>query len=264
MKIRHLPIALLAPLILIACANEEPPATGPAWNDGVVWVLDADSVALLEPEAPPTANVTIVFDGGDLSGNAGCNTYGGTYQADGSDLTIHVGAMTEMACEEPLMALEAAFLAALGDVTTFHETVDGLTLTGGATTLTFATEPPAEPLPLTGTTWVLTSIATGDAVSSTVAGTEVSLDLADDGQASGTAGCNRFSGGYEVDGTSLGFGPLAATKMFCDEEGVMEQEQSVFAALEASRSFTIDGSTLTLADESGAMLLTFEGSPAEA
>jgi heat shock protein HslJ len=218
---------------------------------------------LLEPEAPPTANVTIVFDGGDLRGNAGCNTYGGTYQVRGTGLTIQVGAMTEMACDESLMALEAAFLAALGDVTTFHETVDGLTLTGGAAPLTFATEPPAEPLPLTGTTWVLTSIATGDAVSSTVAGTEVSLDLADDGRASGTAGCNRFSGGYEVDGDSLSFGPLAATKMFCGEDGVMEQEQRVFAALEATRSFTIDGSALTFVDEGGAMLLAFDGSPAE-
>jgi heat shock protein HslJ len=100
-------------------------------------------------------------------------------------------------------------------------------------------------------------------VSSTVAGTEVSLDLADDGRASGTAGCNRFSGGYEVDGDSLSFGPLAATKMFCGEDGVMEQEQRVFAALEATRSFTIDGSALTFVDEGGAMLLAFDGSPAE-
>lgn len=259
MKIRHLPIALLAPLILIACANEEPPATGPAWNDGVVWVLDADSVALLEPEAPPTANVTIVFDGGDLSGNAGCNTYGGTYQVDGSDLTIQVGAMTEMACEEPLMALESAYLAALGGVERF--TVDDASLTlDGEVRLVFFEEVPPEPLPLVGTTWDLASIYAGDTVSSVVAGSQLTMALADDGSVSGTAGCDTYTGTYELDGGSLSFGPLASTRMTCSED-LMAQEASFLDAMSRVESTAIEGTGLTLLDASGEPLLDFVGIP---
>ena len=41
--------------------------------------------------------------------------------------------------------------------------------------------------------------------------------MLDDGSASGSGGCNNFSGPYEVDGDSLTIGPLAGTMMACEE-----------------------------------------------
>jgi heat shock protein HslJ len=45
--------------------------------------------------------------------------------------------MTAMACDDPLMALESAYLQALQAVSGFQVTGSGLVLTGGDVALTF-------------------------------------------------------------------------------------------------------------------------------
>lgn len=64
-------------------------------------------------------------------------------------------------------------------------------------------------------------------------------------QATGYAGCNRFFGGYELDGAALRFGPIGATKMACPdlEEGL---ETEFFKVLDAARGWEIVGETLRL------------------
>jgi len=79
--------------------------------------------------------VTAVFgDDGTISGNAGCNTYNGTYEVSGKDLTIGPLATTRMACEPDVSTQEANYLAALGRVTTYTIRGDQLELRddGGA------------------------------------------------------------------------------------------------------------------------------------
>lgn len=65
-----------------------------------------------------------------------------------------------------------------------------------------------------------------------------------DGKINGDAGCNRFMGGYTVDGTTIAIGPLASTQMYC--EGVMDAERALLKALEKSTSYTVKGERLTL------------------
>ena len=73
--------------------------------------------------------VTAVFaEDGTISGNAGCNTYNGTYEASGKDLTIGPLATTRMACEPDVSEQEANYLAALGRVTTYTIRGDQLEL----------------------------------------------------------------------------------------------------------------------------------------
>jgi heat shock protein HslJ len=62
-------------------------------------------------------------------------------------------------------------------------------------------------------------------------------------QATGFAGCNNFFGSYELDGSSLTFGPMGATRMACPdlETGL---ETSVFKALESTRKWKIDSGDL--------------------
>ena len=64
-------------------------------------------------------------------------------------------------------------------------------------------------------------------------------------QASGYAGCNRFFGGYELEGVALKFGPIGATKRACPdlEEGV---ETELFKVLDATRGWRIVDGTLEL------------------
>ena len=137
----------LISLLLVACANTGDGAgsdrgTDPADLTGVDWVLDEASIAALADAVPDGAQVTLTFEGDQAGGTAACNSYGGAYRAgDDGSLTFEGFAVTEMACEPPLMTLEAAYLEVLGGVTAFEVDAvsaafergdDAVLLTGGA------------------------------------------------------------------------------------------------------------------------------------
>jgi heat shock protein HslJ len=109
--------------------------------------------------------------------------------------------------------------------------------------------------PLEGTDWVL-DLAQVGAADAGVTGT---LRLGD-GTASGSSGCNTFSGGYTLDGDELTFSELAGTAMACDD-ALMTAERAVLDALEATTGYRIDGDTLELTGDD-ATLLTYEAAAA--
>jgi heat shock protein HslJ len=262
------PSLLLTIVLLAACADDGGGGTGPSTDPdalvGVTWRADDPTLAALAPDAPDTAVVSLVFADGQVGGRSACNSYFGGYVADDrGSLSFDALGGTEMACEEPLMILETAYLSALGAVTSFSVTPTSsavtLELVGPDTTLGFFEEVPPEPLPLIGTAWILDSVYAGDAVSSTIAGTETTMILGDDGSLSGSAGCNTYSGTYTLDVDALTVGPLATTKMACADD-VMAQEAAFLTAMEGVATSSIEGSRLTLFDGSGAPLLAFIGS----
>ncbi len=71
---------------------------------------------------------------------------------------------------------------------------------------------------------------------------------------SANGGCNTFNGTYSISGSSISIGPLAGTQMSCGE-ALDQQEQAYATALQSARSFTIDGSQMTLFDGNGQELL---------
>jgi putative lipoprotein len=80
------------------------------------------------------------------------------------------------------------------------------------------------------------------------------LDIGADGTVSGSGGCNRYSGGAEIDGSTIIIGPVAATKMAC--LGMpMEQETRFFAALDKARSWRLSEGNLLLLDDRGDVLV---------
>ena len=246
-----IPVALV--LLMPGCADEAPSGRG-GDLEAITWILDGASIGELVDGAPADARVTVRFDDGEVGGTAACNHYGGTYQLgeDGA-IAISVGSMTEMACEEPLMALEAAFMTALGRVAAFRVAGDDLVLEGDGLTLGFSAE---QPLPLEGTAWRLDGIGSGtDVVSSTLTGTEVTATF-DSGQVAGSGGCNAYTGSYTTDGEAITVSEVASTLMGCAPD-VSDQEESFFDALGRAASFQIQGSTLTLLDDQGGFLLWF-------
>ena len=72
----------------------------------------------------------------------------------------------------------------------------------------------------------------------------------------GSTGCNRFTGQFEREGTSLRFGTLAATMMACAD--TMAQETAFMRALDATRSWSIIGQHLELSDDEGRLRARFE------
>ena len=73
---------------------------------------------------------------------------------------------------------------------------------------------------------------------------------------SGTGGCNQFNGPITIEDDAIQIGPLASTRMMC--EGKADVEAQYFAALQAARTFTLDGEVLVLKAEDGHVLLKFK------
>ena len=65
------------------------------------------------------------------------------------------------------------------------------------------------------------------------------IEIGEDGQVSGTGGCNRMSGRAEIEGSRIAVGPIASTRMAC-APAAMDQEQKFFAALERARFWEVD------------------------
>jgi len=78
---------------------------------------------------------------------------------------------------------------------------------------------------------------------------------------SGSGGCNRLSGGYELKGEQLTFGQMASTRMACPSG--METEQKFLAALRQVKKWRIAGRQLELMDDSGAMVAVLEAGGAK-
>jgi heat shock protein HslJ len=92
-------------------------------------VLDADEVQVIEG-----TTLTATFAAGEVTGSAGCNTFTGTYETDGTALSIGPLASTQMFCEDPLgtMDQEVAYLALLGGAQSFGVSGDTLELRDGS------------------------------------------------------------------------------------------------------------------------------------
>jgi copper homeostasis protein (lipoprotein) len=73
---------------------------------------------------------------------------------------------------------------------------------------------------------------------------------------SGSGGCNRIMGGYELNGEMLTFGQMASTMMACASG--METEQNFLKALGQVKRWKITGHQLELMDEAGKVLAVFE------
>ena len=107
---------------------------------------------------------------------------------------------------------------------------------------------------LPGTTWKLVSYGTVGNQTPSAPGIETSLAFGTDGQVSGNLGCNSFSGDYEVKDGNIVFGPLASTLMACPDPQ-MTQEGTAFQVLTGTVRFELTGSTLTIYDASGMLVL---------
>jgi heat shock protein HslJ len=108
---------------------------------------------------------------------------------------------------------------------------------------------------LEGTEWALQQLAVDAALTDVSSGVVATLFLRD-GQASGAAGCNTFSGDYSIDGDALSFGPIRSTMMICEGEKATT-EASYLASLPLVASYSVDGETLSLLDGSRDPVLTY-------
>ena len=109
-----------------------------------------------------------------------------------------------------------------------------------------------------GNLWHVVQLRSGGQMADVVSGTDLTLDMTVTDQASGSAGCNTFSGTYMIDGNAITFGPLATTLMACADEAVNQQETAYLAALGATSGYRIVGDQMEFNDSGQQVLITFE------
>jgi hypothetical protein len=130
-----------------------------------------------------------------------------------------------------------------------------------------AADPAADALPgavrgLEGTTWTVARYAIGGALVHVPAGVHADAVFAA-GRVSGSAGCNRYTGGCTASGSALSVGPLATTMKACPPPA-SEVEAVYLAALATVASYAQTIDRLTLFDASGAVVIEYVAVPRDA
>ena len=246
----------LAPIALLAAAGLAACATAPPSQDLTqeIWIL----AELNGSELLAGTTISAQFgEDGMVGGSSGCNSYSTTYEVSGNRLTFSDSVIaTAMACENPIMAQEAAFLQVLS-ATARYQMGDGtLTFLDGDGDALAAFEVQSQEL--AGTTWVVTGYNDGsNAVVSVIPGTEITANF-DSEQLGGIAGCNNYFASFDSDGDSISFDTVGSTEIFCAEpEGIMEQERAYLEALKTAATYKIEGTTLEMRTAEGATAVSF-------
>ena len=274
----YVSLVALMSLLLSACVpitpvpgtpapeQEEPAAATPAPEsegemltlEGVTWQLaqytDANGVMTV-----PGAEATISFQDGQVSGSTGCNRFFAGYTVEGNQLTVEQAGSTMMACPEPAMTQERDFLNNIVLAASYEIVENQLQISDAAGTiiLTFDLQAAAS---LTGVLWRATNYNNGQqAVVGLLDGSEILAVFGEDGNLSGSAGCNNYFAAYTTDGNQISIGPAGSTQMMCDQPaGVMEQESAYLLALETAATYSIQGDTLEMRTAEDAMVALYQ------
>ncbi len=267
---RQLPLtaaSLVAVLLLAACqpgsatpAPTQPasatPSAPPSVAGGAPSAGDLDGRTFIVTRADgytivPGSEISLRFERGQLGISAGCNQMGGAYQVVDGGLQVGAMMMTEMACEEPLMAQDMWISTFVnGAMATLAG--DTLALAREGVILTAVDRTVVRPdLPLEGTTWVVDGLIVNQAVSSMPVGVTATLEFAD-GKVGVRSGCNSGSGPAEVGETAISFGPIGTTKMACGDPA-MAVETHVLRVLSGDVAYSIEAGSLTLLGAGGGL-----------
>lgn len=207
--------------------------------------------------------ITAVFgDEGNLSGNAGCNTYNAAFTTDDHNITIGPSATTMMFCGEPegIMDQESAYLAAIETAVTYTITGDELELLndqGGRVATYLAAPAPTEETSeavtsdLTGVVWKWLEMTTP--IGQTVVDNpeNYTIEFMDDGTAAIKADCNNVTASYSANEGNLTISLGATTLAMCPPESLSDQYLS---SLTGAESYSVDGDLLiALQFDSGTM-----------
>ncbi|MGW8225608.1 MAG: META domain-containing protein [Anaerolineales bacterium] len=225
----------------------------------VLWVLlgygDALNPSVVEPETV----ITLVFSAdGSVAGSSGCNNYSSTYQVapDGTLTFDSPFAATMMFCPRG-MDQESAYLAALEKAQSL-----GINSEGRLQIVYDSGQPYEEQLvyaqgetSLVDTQWLLVGYGDPGAPKTVESGTAITAIFSEDGNVSGSAGCNYYAGSFETDQDQISIGPLATTGAICPTGS--EQEQAYLQALGAAENIDLFGTSLRISYEGGQGVLIY-------
>lgn len=137
---------LVTALPAVGAAQDEPEPTAEAAYvaEGIDWILDSYAVADGMLEVPEGVQATLLLNGGQAVGNAGCNSFFGSYEIDATSLSFpEPFGQTLRLCDGPEQAVEDAYLPLLQATAGWAVDQGVLTLTDadGAMILVFSEAP---------------------------------------------------------------------------------------------------------------------------
>lgn len=136
-------------------------------------------------------------------------------------------------------------------------TLSACTPSDGGLPDTGENQQPGSKADLANTRWRLVSYGEQGSETQVIEGTEVTLQFEEGNQAGGSGGCNTFGAQYEVLDGRLAFTEIISTEIACTVDGVMEQEQQYFQALQNAGEFELTEGQLTIRYNEGQGALNF-------
>lgn len=225
--------------------------------DGTQWYLWSLNNEI--PVAGSTVSATFSINpdgaGGQMQGNAGCNTYVAEF---GLDLGVQTTLTSNQACTNPpgVMDFEQNYMSALARAYGFWITGDQLIINSAAGALTYRQTPPVssndQAYLLVNRNWFLVSF---NANYSTPGTQEPFARFNPDGTFNGFTGCNSFNGRYTTAPAlplnQMQISGVSSTKAACTSPELTAQEQSMLAVLNSAQTYLVAGSTLQIVGAQG-------------
>jgi heat shock protein HslJ/uncharacterized protein YraI len=180
--------------------------------------------AIISGPSQVTAGVAVTFDGSSSTPPGGLSSYQWNF-GDGGAAT---GATVSHVFAQ----------AGVYNVTLAVSNAAGQT-SQAALTVQVSAPPPAA-LPLEGTLWTLQGSPPAAPITATF----------QQGQISGSGGCNTYNGSFTIFGADITIGALTVTNQSCDQ-AVMDQETFYLARLQVVDRYEIQGSQLQLSGRIG-------------
>lgn len=187
----------------------------------------------------PLNPITIKFDGKQLGGSTGCNSYSSEYRLQNNRLRL-VGDIisTMIGCQPPVAERERDFLNALKSVKTItinnqNRLVIRYATSSSRGTMIFA----VSDVKLQNTSWKLNVISTNSSKVPVTISPPVTLKFTDN-SVNGFAGCNNYNGTYQQQKNRLTISNIASTKKACAPPQ-MQIEQEFLAALSNVQQYEV-------------------------
>ena len=255
MSIPRRAVPLVAALVLAGCGAQgatPSPSVNPFDPEGS-WELASGRASGDEIPTLDDHPITLTIEGSEIGGMSACNSYGGRLTVTGGQLEIGELGMTAMGCEPQVMASEAAYVAALGSVSSLTGEDDQLVLRGPDDELRFERLPEPPTADLVDTVWVLDTLFVGDVASSPL-GEPATLELRADGTFEGSTGCRSFSGEWVEAGEQIIAPSFAMDDRECPAE-LRSQDEHVVTVIGDGFIPSIEQDLLTLTDPGGVGLV---------
>jgi heat shock protein HslJ len=175
------------------------PITSPA-GDWLVTTFDAWEQGLAEPLPGSTLTLRLLDDG-ELEGETACGRFTGGWSSEGAELFMGVAATGNLGCAEQPTAEAIGLSTALGAVTSWQATSDGLELRDALGATRVVLEPLLAGEPVGEWTVLQFRRPNGELRAPEVEG-PMSMILVDD-RIEGDSGCRSLTGAFTQEGSTI-------------------------------------------------------------